>query len=320
MGESRLLDRVRNVLRTKNYAYRTEQAYVGWIKRFILFHNKKHPRSLGEAEIESYLSYLALEREVTPSTQNQAMAALLFLYRDVLHIPLDQEILPASAKRTKRLPVVLSKPEVYRIIGQLHGVHKLVAQLLYGSGLRITECLQMRVKDLDFHRRELTIRMGKGGKDRVTVLPETLIPALKRQLHRSRLLHQLDLAEGFGKVSLPRALAHKYPGADREWIWQYVFPASQRSFDPRSGENRRHHLDPSSLRRAVKAATKKAGVEKHVTPHVFRHSFATHLLENGYDIRTVQELLGHSDVKTTMIYTHVLNKGGRGVKSPLDEK
>lgn len=318
MQETKLLDRVRNVLRTKNYAYRTEQAYLGWIKRFILFHNKKHPSSLGEAEIETYLSYLALKRDVAPSTQNQAMAALLFLYREVLHIPLEEEILPTSAKRTKRLPVVLSKSEVDSIINQLHGVNKLIAQLLYGSGLRIMECLRLRVKDLDFHRHELTIRMGKGGKDRVTVLPAAAIPGLKRQLHRARLLHQLDLAEGFGKVSLPRALAHKYPRADREWIWQYVFPASQRSIDPRTGETRRPHLDPSSLRKAFKAATQKAGVEKHVTPHVLRHSFATHLLENGYDIRTVQELLGHSDVKTTMIYTHVLNKGGRGVISPLD--
>jgi len=319
MREKRLLDRVRNKLRTQNYAYRTEQAYVSWIKRFILFHDKKHPRSLGEAEIETYLSHLALVREVAPSTQNQALAALLFLYRDVLHIPLDEEILPASAKRTKRLPVVLSKREVDSILDQLHGAHKLVSQLLYGSGLRITECLRMRVKDLDFHRRELTIRMGKGRKDRVTVLPGAVIPALKkRQLRYARLLHQQDLAEGFGKVSLPRALAHKYPRAECEWIWQYVFPAPKRSIDPRTGEVKRHHLDPSGLRRVIKAATKKAGVDKHVTPHVFRHSFATHLLDDGYDIRTVQELLGHSDVKTTMIYTHVLNKGGRGVISPLD--
>jgi integron integrase len=320
MGEKRLLDQVRRSLRTKNYAYRTEQAYLGWIRRFILFHHKQHPRLLGEPEIESFLSYLALERDVAPSTQNQALAALLFLYREVLHFPLDEVILPVPAKRPKRLPVVLSKTEAHKVLHRLHSSHKLAAQLMYGSGLRVMECLRLRVKDLDFDRREVTVRMGKGGKDRRTVMPEILIPPLRRQLRRARLLHQLDLSEGFGKVPLPRALAHKYPNAEREWIWQYVFPSPIRSQDPRSGQTRRHHLNPSSLRRAIKAAAQKAGLAKHVTPHVFRHSFATHLLEDGYDIRTVQELLGHADVKTTMIYTHVLNKGGRGVKSPLDEK
>jgi integron integrase len=318
MASQKLLQRVRNALRTRNYAYRTEQAYLGWIRRFILFHHKQHPTLLGEAEIESFLSHLALERNVAPSTQNQALAALLFLYHEVLGVPLDEQILPVRAKRPKRLPVVLSKLEVAQVINRLHGVDRLVVQLLYGSGLRVMECLRLRVKDVDFHRRELTVRMGKGGKDRVTVLPQSTIPALRRQLKMARLLHQQDLAEGFGKVSLPRALAHKYPAADREWVWQFVFPASKRSQDPRSGEVRRHHLNPSGVRRAIKEATREAGVDKHVTPHVFRHSFATHLLEDGYDIRTVQELLGHSDVKTTMIYTHVLNKGGRGVKSPLD--
>ena len=318
MSKKKLLDQVRDTLRRKNYAYRTEQTYVAWIKRFILFHDKRHPEEMGPAEIETYLSYLALKRKVAPSTQNQALAALQFLYEQVLELPLEEEIMPSPAKRTRRLPVVLSKREALRIISELTGVHRLITQLLYGSGLRISECLRLRVKDVDFQRRELTVRMGKGRKDRVTVLPDRVIAALERQLEQVRLVHEQDLAEGYGKVSLPRALSRKYPKADREWIWQYVFPSTQRSRDPRSGDIKRHHLDPSSIRRDIKAAAKKAGVNKRVTPHVFRHSFATHLLEDGYDIRTVQELLGHSDVKTTMIYTHVLNKGGKGVKSPLD--
>ena len=320
MTKKKLLDQVRDTLRRKNYAYRTEQSYVAWIKRFILFHDKRHPEEMGPAEIETYLSYLALKRKVAPSTQNQALAALQFLYQQVLRLPLEEEIMPSPAKRTRRLPVVLSKREALMIINELTGVHRLIVQLLYGSGLRISECLRLRVKDVDFQRRELTVRMGKGRKDRVTVLPDRVISALKRQLEQVRLVHEQDLAEGYGKVSLPRALSRKYPKADREWIWQYVFPSTQRSRDPRSGDIKRHHLDPSSIRRDIKAAAKKAGVNKRVTPHVFRHSFATHLLEDGYDIRTVQELLGHSDVKTTMIYTHVLNKGGKGVKSPLDDK
>lgn len=318
MAEKKLLDQARDVLRRNNYAYRTEQSYLGWMKRFILFHGKKHPREMGAAEIETFLSYLALKRKVAPSTQNQALAALQYLYQEVLQIPLDEEILPAPAKRTKRLPVVLSKEEALEVIGLLTGVHKLITQLLYGSGLRITECLRLRVKDLDFGRNELTVRMSKGRKDRVSVLPLAIQPDLRRQLSRAKLFHEQDLAEGFGKVYLPRALAHKYPRANREWIWQYVFPAPQRSRDPRSGVVRRHHRDASGVRRQIRSAAQKAGINKHVTPHVFRHSFATHLLEDGYDIRTVQELLGHSDVKTTMIYTHVLNKGGKGVKSPLD--
>lgn len=318
MSEKRLLDQVRDTLRRKNYAYRTEQTYTSWIRRFILFHNKRHPREMGAAEIESYLTYLAVDREVAPSTQNQALAALQFLYQHVLHIPLDEEILPAPAKRSKHLPVVLSKQEAQGVINRLSGVEKLLTQLLYGSGLRITECLRLRVKDLDFQRGEIIVRSGKGAKDRVTVLPDCLHTPLQRQLQRTRLLHQEDLAEGCGSVYLPRGLARKYPNAAREWIWQYVFPASGFSADPRTGEIRRHHLGASSLRRSIKKAARKAGITKHVTPHTFRHSFATHLLEDGYDIRTVQELLGHADVSTTMIYTHVLNKGGRGVRSPLD--
>lgn len=318
MTEKKLLDQVRETLRRKNYAYRTEESYTGWIRRFILFHGKRHPREMGAAEIETYLTYLAVEREVAPSTQNQALAALQFLYQYVLQKPLDEEILPAPAKRKKHLPVVLSKQESRAVIERLSGTHKLITQLLYGSGLRITECLRLRVKDLDFQRGEIIVRSGKGGKDRVTVLPDCLKPILKRQLKRAKLLHQDDLSEGGGSVYLPRGLARKYPSAEREWIWQYVFPALNLSADPRTGEIRRHHLGASSLRRDIKSAARDAGITKHVTPHTFRHSFATHLLEDGYDIRTVQELLGHSDVSTTMIYTHVLNKGGRGVRSPLD--
>ncbi len=318
MTEKKFLDQVRETLRRKNYAHRTEESYTGWIRRFILFHGKRHPREMGAAEIETYLTYLAVEREVAPSTQNQALAALQFLYQYVLQKPLDEEILPAPAKRKKHLPVVLSKREARAVIERLSGPHKLITQLLYGSGLRITECLRLRVKDLDFQRGEIIVRSGKGGKDRVTVLPDCLKTILKRQLKRAKLLHQDDLSEGGGSVYLPRGLARKYPSAEREWIWQYVFPAQALSADPRTGEIRRHHLGASSLRRDIKSAARDAGITKHVTPHTFRHSFATHLLEGGYDIRTVQELLGQSDVSTTMIYTHVLNKGGRGVRSPLD--
>ena len=319
MTKKKLLDQVRETLRRNNYAYRTEQAYTGWIKRFILFHHKRHPQDMGAAEIEVFLTHLAVEREVSPSTQNQALAALQYLYQEVLHLELDQDIIPTPAKRTKHLPVVLSKQEARLVLDQLSGVHKLITQLLYGSGLRVTECLTLRIKDLDFDRGEITVRSGKGAKDRRTMLPKTARPDLQRHLAGVKIAHQQALLDGFGSVYLPRGLAHKYPGAAKEWIWQFAFPAPIRSRDPRSGETRRHHLHPSGLRKAVRAAALRAGVEKHVTPHIFRHSFATHLLENGYDIRTVQELLGHSDVKTTMIYTHVLNKGGRGVKSPLDE-
>jgi integron integrase len=318
MTKKKLLDRTRDILRRKNYAYRTEQAYLSWIKRFILFHNKRHPSDMGAVEIESFLTHLAVEREVSPSTQNQALAAILFLYQEVLHLPLDHEVLPVPAKRSKHLPIVLSQGEVQRIIHHLSGTYKLISQLLYGSGLRVTECLTLRIQDLDFERREITVRSGKGNKDRRTVLPDLISQPLKNQLESVQLLHQQDLQDGYGSVYLPKGLARKYPNAQREWIWQYVFPSSNLSRDPHSGIIRRHHLHPSGLRRAVRSAARKARVEKHVTPHIFRHSFATHLLENGYDIRTVQELLGHADVSTTMIYTHVLNKGGKGVKSPLD--
>ena len=318
MSQLKLLDQVRARIRRLNYAYSTEKAYTSWIKRFIFYHEKRHPQDMGIPEIESFLTHLAVDLGVAPSTQNQALAALIFLYQEILHLPLDQDILPVPAKRSKHLPVVLSKAEIRAVINQLSDVHLLISQLLYGSGLRVTECLTLRVQDLDFDRGEISVRSGKGNKDRRTVLPNLVQPALKEYLKRVKLLHEQDLREGFGSVYLPSGLTAKYPGAAKEWIWQYVFPAFSRSRDPRSGVFRRHHLHPDGLRRAVKASAKRAGVPKHVTPHIFRHSFATHLLEDGYDIRTVQELLGHADVKTTMIYTHVLNKGGRGVKSPLD--
>ena len=321
MGEiikPKLLDQVRMAVRRLNYSYATEKAYASWAKRYILFHNKRHPGEMAEPEIESFLTHLAVHKNVAPSTQNQALAALQFLYQEVLHISLEEQILPVPAKRPKHLPVVLSIQEVRAVLGQLRGTHLLICQLLYGCGLRVTECLRLRIQDLDFDRSEITVRSGKGRKDRRIMLPEAVRLTLIRHLERVKLAHRNALADGFGAVELPTGLAHKYPGAAKEWIWQYVFPASKPSRDPRSGIIRRHHLHPSGLRRAVREGARKAGITKHVTPHVFRHSFATHLLENGYDIRTVQELLGHADVKTTMIYTHVLNKGGRGVISPLD--
>ncbi len=318
MAQKKLLDQARDALRRNNYAYRTEQAYISWIKRYIFFHNLKHPQDLTERDIEAYLTHLAVQKKVAPSTQNQALAALQFLYREVLKITLDEEILPLPARRSKHIPVVLSRQEVKAVLAQLSGTYLLVCQLLYGCGLRVTECLTLRVQDLDFDRNEITVRSGKGNKDRRTMLPETVRHPLVRHLKEVKIAHDNALEEGYGAVALPHALGRKYSSAAQEWNWQYIFPAHKRSADPRSGEVRRHHLHPSGLRRAVRAAAQKAGITKHVTPHVFRHSFATHLLEDGYDIRTVQELLGHADVKTTMIYTQVLNTGGRGVKSPLD--
>jgi len=319
MSDKKLLDRVRDTLRRRNYAYRTEQAYLSWIKRYIFFHHLKHPGDLNEHDIESFLTHLAVQRQVAPSTQNQALAALQFLYKDVLHLPLDEGILPVPAKRSKHLPVVLSRQEVRAVLSELSGTFLLISQLLYGCGLRVTECLTLRIQDLDFDRNEITVRSAKGNKDRRTMLPETVQQPLIRHLEGVKFAFENALEVGHGTVELPHSLGRKYPAAASEWNWQYVFPAPKPSVDPRSGVLRRHHLHPSGLRRAVRAAGRAADVTKHVTPHTFRHSFATHLLEDGYDIRTVQELLGHADVKTTMIYTHVLNKGGKGVKSPLDQ-
>ena len=315
----KLLDQLSDVLRTKHYSYRTEETYIDWVRRFILFHNKQHPEIMGAAEIRAFLAHLATDRKVAASTQNQALSAILFLYREVLHKEIET-ILLTDAKRPERLPTVLNRDEVVRILAQLTGTHKLMTQLLYGSGLRLMECVRLRVKDLDFEYKTITVRDGKGGKDRITPMPDSLIQPLQRQLERVRLLHEEDLAAGFGSVYLPNALDHKYPNASTELTWQYIFPAPKCSLDPRSpGIMRRHHLEPSGLQRSVKDAARKTGIHKRVTCHTFRHSFATHLLQNGYDIRTVQELLGHKDVRTTMIYTHVLQRGGLAVKSPLDE-
>ena len=313
-----LLDRVRQSIRLKNYSIRTEQAYVSWVRRFILFHDKRHPRQMGSAEVERFLSHLAVERNVSASTQNQALSALLFLYREVLKKELEYPIDSIRAKRPKRLPTVMTKQEVRNVIGRMTGKNQVMAKLLYGSGLRLMECVRLRVQDLDFGQRQIIVREGKGGKDRATVLPDSLIDLLKRHLRHVKLVHEDDIADGHGGVYLPNALETKYPNAHREWIWQYVFPAAKLSMDPRGGILRRHHADPSGLQRAVKKAARSTGIEKRVSCHTFRHSFATHLLENGYDIRTVQELLGHKHVSTTMIYTHVLRRGGRGVRSPLD--
>jgi integron integrase len=302
----------------RHYSIRTEEAYVDWARRYILFHDKRHPEEMGPVELTAFLTHLATERGVSASTQNQAKSALLFLYREVLGLELPWLDEVVAAKPGKRLPVVLTQVEVRRLLDATSGTMGLVISLLYGTGMRLLEGLRLRVKDVEFTRREIIVRAGKGNKDRVTVLPENLILPLQRHLDKVRALHERDLAAGFGAVYLPDALAVKYPNAARAWGWQYVFPSVQRSVDPRSGTERRHHLHEASVQRAVREAAKLAEIHKPVTPHVLRHSFATHLLQAGYDIRTVQELLGHKDVATTMIYTHVLNRGGRGVVSPLD--
>ncbi len=304
--KKRFLDAVRDAIRLKHYSIRTEDAYVNWVRRFIVFHNMRHPQEMGAAEVEAFLTHLAVEQHVSASTQNQAFSALLFMYREVLH------------KESRHIPAVLTKDEVRQVIAQLSGVHQLQARLLYGAGLRLLECLRLRVKDIDFERRAIIVRDAKGDEDRVTVLPESVIEPLKEHLLRVKRQHEEDLARGYGSVYLPDALQRKYPNASREWIWQYVFPSGRLSLDPRSGETRRHHADESSLQKAVRQAARAVGIPKRVTCHTFRHCFATHLLENHYDIRTVQQLLGHKDVRTTMIYTHVLQRGGLAVRSPLD--
>lgn len=314
----KLFEVVRDTIRLKHYSLKTEKSYINWIKRYIGFHNMRHPREMGSAEIEAFLTHLAVTEKVAASTQNQAFSALLFLYRHVLKLELDLPIDALRAKPSRYLPTVLTPDEAIAIIQQLSGVYQLVVQLLYGSGLRQAECLQLRVKDLDFAQRQIVVRDTKGRESRVTILPDRLINRLRDHLQSVKWLHQQDLQKGYGSVYLPFALERKYPSADRAWIWQYVFPADRISRDPRRNIVRRHHLHESGLHRALKYATQRANIEKRVSCHTFRHSFATHLLQNGYDIRTVQELLGHKDVKTTMIYTHVLNRGGRAVRSPLD--
>jgi integron integrase len=314
----RLLDQVRERMRRLGMARRSEDAYVGWIRRFILANDKRHPSKMGATEIERFLTSLAVQGNVSSSTQNQALSALLFLYRQVLGVELPWMGDIQRAKKPQRLPVVLTRTEAAALLDQLTGAHWLMASLLYGTGMRLMECIRLRVKDVDFERGEIVIRQGKGGKDRRTMLPQSLVQPLRAQLAEASRIHERDKAAGFGRVWMPDALARKYPAASLEWAWQYVFPASLRSMDPREGVERRHHMDESSLQRAVKSARHRAAIVKPATCHTLRHSFATHLLEDGYDLRTIQELLGHKDVATTQIYTHVLNRGGRGVRSPLD--
>ena len=312
----RLLDQVKNSLRVKHYSLRTEDAYLYWIRYYIRFHKKRHPADMSEKELEEFLTFLAVKRKVAPSTQNQALSALLYLYKEVLKIELPWVNNVVRAKRKQFIPVVFTRDEVKRLLAQLDGTYWLLFSLIYGAGLRISECARLRVKDVDFHYKQLIIRDSKGEKDRVSVLPEPLIEPLRNHLVRVQELHNQDKSNGFGNVYLPYALQRKYPNADKEWYWQYVFPSSKFSTDPRSGIRRRHHIYEKSLHRVIKRA--KAQIYKPASTHTLRHSFATHLLEDGYDIRTVQELLGHKDVKTTQIYTHVLQKGGRAVKSPLE--
>ena len=314
----KLLDQVRDRIRVKHYSIRTETQYVQWIKRFILFNGKRHPIEMGAAEVEAFLSHLAVEGKVSASTQNQALSALLFLYKEVLLIDLPWLDNVVRAKRPQRLPCVLTRTEVRSILTRMSGSYGLMANLLYGTGMRLMECVRLRVKDVDFERGEILIRDGKGAKDRITMLPESLKDSLLAHLHLRRTLFDNDTKLGKASVYLPDALERKYPNAATDWVWQYIFPSGSYSVDPRSGVERRHHIDEKLLQRAMKKAVQASGIAKLATPHTLRHSFATHLLDSGYDIRTVQELLGHSDVSTTMIYTHVLNKGGRGVCSPLD--
>ena len=316
--EKRLVERLREAIRSRHYSRRTEKAYWYWIRYFVHFHRKRHPADMGAPEVSAFLSWLATERNVAAATQNQALSALLFLYKDVLGVQLPWLGELVRAQRPVRLPTVLSEGEVRRLLAHVPERARLLVGLLYGAGLRQIECLSLRVKDVAFAYRQILVRDGKGARDRVTMLPARLVQPLQEHLGRVRLLHGRDLKEGFGEVRLPHALARKYPRAGRSWAWQYVFPAANRSADPEDGVLRRHHLHPDTLSRAVGLAARRAGIEKRVSCHTLRHSFATHLLERGHDIRTVQELLGHSDVSTTMIYTHVMNKGARAVKSPLD--
>ena len=318
MSDKKLLTQVKEKIRLKHLSIHTEKSYTNWIVRYIKFHKFKHPAQMSGKEVEQFLTHLAVENNISASTQNQSLNALVFLYREVLNQPLNDDMQLTWAKKPKKLPVVLSRDEALQLIDNLEGLYKLMAQIMYGAGLRIMECLRLRIKDIDFKLNQIVVRSGKGDKDRVTVLPRKTIEPLKIQIEKIRMQHLQDLQDGYGTVYLPYALAKKYPNAEKDFGWQYLFPAPFLSKDPRSGIKQRHHLSATVLQREIKRIVKKIGLLKPVTPHALRHSFATHLLEKGYDIRTVQELLGHSDVKTTMIYTHVLNQGGLGVKSPLD--
>jgi len=319
-ASKKLLDQLRDQLRVKHYSLRTEQAYIAWVRRFILFHDKKHPLSMGAAEINAFIAHLVIDGKVAASTQNQALSAIVFLYHHVLNVELDQTILSAvRPQKSSHIPTVLSKQEARQVIDHMDGIFRLLAQMMYGSGLRLMEVLRLRVKDLDFANHQIVVRDGKGENDRITMFPDSLLEPLRLHFKHVKALHEKDLFDGFGTVYLPYALEKKYPNANREFAWQYAFPASDLSADPVTGVKQRHHIHETSLQKAVKRAARLTGIDKPVSPHTFRHSFATHLLQSGYDIRTVQELLGHKNVKTTMIYTHVLQRGGLAVKSPLDD-
>ena len=315
----KLLEQLRDQIRLKQYSPRTEKTYVQWVREYIIFHDKRHPRDMGVTEINQFITHLVVERKASASTQNQALSAILFLYRNLLRIELDEKAINfIRPKKGKRVPTVLSKDEAHAIIANLTGSYKLMVQIMYGGGLRLMECLRLRVKDIDFENHRIIVYDGKGGDDRETMLPDSIVPSLREHLEQVKATHQKDLAAGFGSVYMPFGLDKKISTAHKQWIWQYVFPTSTLSTDPETGITRRHHIHETALQREIRNATKIARIPKRVTPHTFRHSFATHLLQNGYDIRTVQELLGHKDVKTTMIYTHVLQRGGMAVKSPLD--
>jgi integron integrase len=318
-SEQQLLETLRGLMRARHYSARTEEAYLDWVMRLMRHYPGTSPEQLGKAELEAFLTHLAVDLNVSASTQNQGRSALILFYKEVLALDVGDLRGMVPARMPRRLPVVLTRDEARAVLDRLPGVYALMGRLLYGSGLRLMECLRLRVKDLDFAQREVIVRDGKGQHDRRTMLPTSLIAPLQEQLQAAKQFHIADLAAGHGEVYLPFALARKFPKAPREWKWQYVFPADQLSIDPQSGVLRRHHIGEGALQKAVREAVRAAGITKHATCHTFRHSFATHLLEAGYDIRTVQELLGHADVKTTMIYTHVLNRGGLGVRSPLDE-
>lgn len=317
----KLLDEVRDYMRLHHYSIHTERTYCYWIKKFVQFHDMKSRNDLseGEKKIELFLTHLAVQGNVSPSTQNQAMNALVFLYKKVLNLPLDDEINAVRAHKKVNVPVVMSREETAKVIALTTGTPQLVVKFMYGSGLRISEAIRLRIQEIDYELKTITIRSGKGAKDRITTFPSSIVPFLQNHLSKVKSIHENDLANGYGEVYMPYALARKYPSAAREWGWQYVFPASALSIDPRSGVTRRHHIDPSVINKAIKSAARKAGLTKRISAHTLRHSFATHLLQRGTDIRTIQALLGHKDVSTTMIYTHVLQQGGQGVLSPLDD-